>query len=72
MSESDYDALPSEELAGIVIRAARLGFSAPRVATALGVSADGLASIQRRIAESAYGRDGHAGGATMSPTRGFS
>lgn len=50
MQHLDDGPTASEEVAGIVIRASRLGFSAARVATALGVSAEGLASIQRRIA----------------------
>lgn len=58
LPDSDRGAIPSEELVGIVIRAGRLGFSATRVATALGISADGVAAIQRRIAESAHGHDG--------------
>jgi hypothetical protein len=40
---------PSEDLAEFVIAAGRLGFSRSRVATALGVSARGLASIEERI-----------------------
>ena len=37
-----------EELAEIVLRAGRLGFCRTRVATALGISPDELAMIERR------------------------
>jgi hypothetical protein len=40
---------PSEDLAALVTAAGRLGFSRWRVATALGISACGLASIEERI-----------------------
>lgn len=71
MSDNDHDALPSEDLVGIVIRARRLGFNATRVATALGVSAEGLASIEQRMADSAQGRDAHGGGSTTANSRHF-
>jgi hypothetical protein len=68
--DRESDAAPSEELAGIVARAGRLGFSTTRVATALGISADGLAAIQPRIAESAWERENgrHSGNSTPSTT----
>jgi hypothetical protein len=41
--------VPSEDLAALVIAAGRRGFSRWRVATALGISARGLASIEERV-----------------------
>lgn len=39
--------VPSEELVEIVLRAGKLGFSRQRVATALGISPQGLAAIEQ-------------------------
>jgi hypothetical protein len=52
--------LPPDELVHIILRADRLGFSRWRVATALGVSASGLAAIERR----------HPPGAHVAPAAG--
>jgi hypothetical protein len=53
---------PSEDLVALVIAAGRRGFSRWRVATALGISARGLASIEERIEVNARddGLDGRA------------
>jgi hypothetical protein len=49
------DDVPSDDVAQLVLRAGRVGFSRFRVATALGLSADDLASIER-----------HGGGGTST------
>jgi hypothetical protein len=65
-----YDVLdqraPSEELVAVVIGAGRRGFNVTRVATALGISADGLMTIQQRIdgSDLAGGGDGRSGSTT--------
>jgi hypothetical protein len=59
---------PSEDLAALVICAGRRGFSRWRVATALGISARELASIEERIEVDA-GDDGFDGEATFVPGR---
>jgi hypothetical protein len=48
---------PSVELAGLVIAAGQRGFPRWRVATALGISASGLASIEARIGAPAANHD---------------
>jgi hypothetical protein len=48
VSDIDGDDAPDSAVAAIIIRATELGFEASRVATALGVSPDGVAAIQRR------------------------
>jgi hypothetical protein len=58
---------PSEDLAALVIAAGRRGFSRWRVATALGISARGLASIEERIEVNA--RDDGPDEATFTPHR---
>jgi hypothetical protein len=58
---------PSEDLAALVIAAGRRGFSRRRVATALGISARGLASIEERIEMNA--RDDGLDEATFTPGR---
>jgi hypothetical protein len=65
--DADRADAPTEDLARIVIRAGRLGFSVSRVATALGISPRGLASLQHRVDASARGRgldDHHPEGST--------
>jgi hypothetical protein len=57
---------PSEDLAAIVIAAARLGFSPWRVATALGISARGFETIQKRIENA---RSGDLDQATLKSSR---
>jgi hypothetical protein len=59
---------PSEDLAALVIAAGRRGFSRWRVATALGISARGLASIEERIEVNARD-DGLDGEAASMPGR---
>lgn len=56
MSDVHDQVASSEELVAIVIRASQLGFNAARVATALGIPADGLARIQQRVDASAFTR----------------
>ena len=46
---AEFRDAPSADLAGLVIAAGRRGFSRWRVATALGISASGLASIEARL-----------------------
>jgi hypothetical protein len=58
---------PSEDLAALVIAAGRRGFSRWRVATALGISARGLASIEKRIEVNA--RDDGLDETTSTPSR---
>lgn len=53
VSAIDRGEAPTEELARIVVRASRLGFCVSRVATALAISPQVMASIQQRIAVSA-------------------
>jgi hypothetical protein len=65
--QADAVDAPPAELADIVIRAGRLGFPRWRVATALGISAGGLASIEGRIHGTA--RDDGADGQTSRSRR---
>jgi hypothetical protein len=51
---SDSRDNPPEDLVALVIAAAQLGFSRSRVATALGMSARGLAFIEERIELNAH------------------
>jgi hypothetical protein len=59
---------PSEDLAALVIAAGQRGFSRWQVATALGIPARGLASIEERIEVNACD-DGLDGEATFMPRR---
>jgi hypothetical protein len=62
---SDSRDNPPEDLVALVITASELGFSRSRVATALGISERGLASIEERVEQNA--RESRAG--AVSPSR---